>query len=162
MIEAVCWVRGCGEHIKDALHVDEAVTKMQLHFRALHPNKYLNPAHFGETVQQFNQTLEEYFTMNFGGRWWQQRGINHPDALQYLRTLLVEPAEGQPPAYCTALLDEARAAIEAIEAANPGIINQGANQAGDVAAHAARFRPERAFPAVRQPRRRFPGRGRRF
>lgn len=58
--------------IADGQHVDDVVRRMREHFRAQHPNKGFYETRMIEGVEQFNMSLDDWLTRNFGKDWAQR------------------------------------------------------------------------------------------
>lgn len=69
MIEYKCREVGCEEHITDAAHVDDCVTKLREHYRMVHPAKGFFLDNQIENIARFNQPLEEILLNQYGPNW---------------------------------------------------------------------------------------------
>jgi len=64
-----CVKPGCDFEIDDGEHVDDVLQKLHEHFRAQHPRSYFEVRDTGFQIQQYNQTLDEFFVTQYGERW---------------------------------------------------------------------------------------------
>lgn len=68
-----CTRPGCDFEIEDGEHVEDVFQKLQVHFRAQHPRVWLRPQYVPEEIERYNQSLEDYFTNQFGPNWQAQQ-----------------------------------------------------------------------------------------
>lgn len=67
MIEGKCPL--CDYFVDDGEHVDDAVQKLNIHYRATHPNRAFYEQSHKENIERFNLELGDIFVNYFGPNW---------------------------------------------------------------------------------------------
>ena len=93
--------------IEDGQHVDDIARRLREHYRAQHPNKGFYETRAIESIEQFNMSLDDWLTRNFG-RDWAQRYT--PQQMHNSVRQLLTP--GNEIYYSDALLKEANDYVE--------------------------------------------------